>query len=76
MCHCWWAHRGQILSSVFLDRGVTQTLSIISLNIDGATSKLERRECVELFNEHDIVFLCELKVTTLSQSQAFTVFAV
>jgi hypothetical protein len=40
---------------------VRETLSIISLNIHGATSKLEDIPCQDLFSRHDIIFLSELK---------------
>ena len=40
-----------------------QLLRILGVNIDGATSKLEKPVCVNLFNGYDIVCLSEVKTT-------------
>ena len=40
---------------------MSKQLSILSLNINGATSKVESKVCCDLFNQYDIVCLSELK---------------
>ena len=45
----------------FLDSGMMSQLSMISLNINGATSKLEERRCIELLTQYDIICLSEIK---------------
>ncbi len=38
-------------------------LTLLSLNINGATSKIEDSVCINLFQQYDIVCLSELKTS-------------
>ena len=52
---------GSFSHAFFLDSGMMSPLSMISLNINGATSKLEERRCIELLTQYDIICLSEIK---------------
>ena len=49
------------LNQPFFDNTKIRQISIVSLNINGISSKLESYICVSLFSMYDIVFLSELK---------------
>ena len=49
--------------SFFLKCRVRSSISLLSVNIHGATSKIEQSNVLELFNKYDIVFMSEIKHT-------------
>ena len=61
MYYCGWHCCRQVQTYFFLTSRVREQMSILSLNINGATSKLESKVCCELFHKYDIVCLSELK---------------
>ncbi len=46
-----------------LDNRVKPNLTLLSLNVNGATSKTENSVCINLFQQYDIVCLSELKTS-------------
>ena len=52
---------GLFSHAFFLDSGMMSQLSMISLNINGATLKLEERRSIELLTQYDIMYLSEIK---------------